>query len=114
MNTIPGIDTDEGLRHTGNHPVLYQRFLKRFPEDPSFTLLCHALDAGDTDAAFIYAHTLKGLTAQLGITALYRPMLDLCDVLKSPTPDRIAAARRLYRLLIPVYEGIVRQITALS
>lgn len=113
MNDIPGIDMNEGLRHTGNQPTLYMRFLKRFPDDPSFFALQDALLSEHIHGAFLSAHTLKGLTAQLGITALCASATELCELLRSESPDTLPRARQLLDTMTPVYHTIVRQIKAL-
>ena len=111
---ITGIQVDEGLERTGNHPALYMRYLKRFTEDPTFYKLSDALDQGDMHGAFLHAHTLKGVTAQLGITALSKHAETLCALLRSNTPENLNEARDLFRIILtPVYSEIIRQIKAL-
>ena len=113
MNTIPGVNMDEGLRRTGNHLPLYLRFLRRFPEDTTFMRLRDALDTGRMDDAFVCVHTLKGLTAQLGIISLYTPLSLLCETLRDRDPAALPIARRQTLALEPVYEDIVRCIREL-
>jgi len=113
INQIPGVDMDEGMRRAGNQPALYTRFLKRFPEDPSFFSLHDALLSGCMHTAFLSAHTLKGLTAQLGITVLCAPASELCELLRSESCDTLPRALELLDALKPVYHDVVRQLTAL-
>jgi len=113
MEQISGINMDEGLRRTGNHPALYLRFLKRFPEDPSFSALQNALLSGRIRDAFLCAHTLKGLTAQLGITALRDPTVELCELLRHESGALPSRALELLDAMTPVYHDIVRQISAI-
>ena len=107
------IDMEEGIRCTGNQPALYLRFLKRFPEDPSFIALCIALEEKRLQDAFCYAHTLKGLTAQLGITALYYSASDLCELLRTGDMQALPKAIALLQTMTVQYETIVSQIAAL-
>jgi len=113
LTQIPGVDMNEGLRRTGNQYALYMRFLKQFPEDPSFSVLHDALLSGDMHTAFLSAHTLKGLTAQLGITVLCAPASELCELLRSESCDTLPRALELLDALKPVYHDVVRQLTVL-
>lgn len=113
LPNISGIQIDEGLEHAGNHPALYTRYLKRFTEDPTFCQLSDALDTGDIRSAFLHAHTLKGVTAQLGITSLSVHAETLCDLLRKNDPSCLPEGRQLFYSIAPVYDEIISQIKAL-
>ncbi len=49
-----------------------EKFVKRFPQDPNFEELCRALEAKDYETAFRAAHTLKGVSATLSFTQLFK------------------------------------------
>ena len=51
-------------------PALVERFLGKFLDDGSFSELTSAMAAGQTEAAFRAAHTLKGVSANLGFERL--------------------------------------------
>ena len=55
------------------------RFLRKFPEDPSYRNLTDARTAGDVDGAFLAAHTLKGIASTLGLTELYSAASELAE-----------------------------------
>lgn len=114
MNSIQGIDMDEGVRRTGNQADLYIRFLKRFPDDQSLSAISDALTEGRIHDAFVCSHMLKGLTAQLGITALHEPISALCELLRNEDAAVSPEARRQLDALMPTYREIVRRIRALS
>lgn len=61
---------------------LVQKFLFRFPEDKSFSALMAALDKKDTETAFRMAHTLKGLSQNLGLKKLYESSARLTEELR--------------------------------
>ena len=113
MNGIQGIDMDEGVRRTGNRVDLYLRFLKRFPDDQSLSAISGALSEGRIRDAFVCSHMLKGLTAQLAITALHEPISALCELLRNEDASVSPEARRQLNALMPTYQEIVRQIQAL-
>lgn len=58
------------------------RFVKRFPADPSFSLLKTALEEGNTEEAFRAAHTLKGVAQNLGFDLLYESASAVTEVLR--------------------------------
>ena len=57
------------------------KFLGAFLQDPSFSQLCAAMDSGDPEAAFLAAHTLKGVCGNLGLGGLQRSAGELTEVL---------------------------------
>lgn len=111
--SMNNINIEEGIKRTGNSSTLYMRFLKRFPSDPSFYALKTALNSGDMEEAFRYAHTLKGLTEQLGIIALSTPFSALCELLRQSDPSVVSAGNELLCAISPVYNDIISQIASL-
>ena len=70
---VAGLDVRIGLRHAGENADLYSQLLRRFANDfAGFTARVEStLAANDWDAAAREAHTLKGLSATLGISEIY-------------------------------------------
>lgn len=66
-------------------PQLVEKFVRKFPKDPSFVQLTAAMSAGDRDAAFRAAHTLKGVAANLSFSCLYASTAELTELLRAPT-----------------------------
>jgi two-component system sensor histidine kinase/response regulator len=66
---IVGIDTADGLHRVGGNERLYHAMLRQYAEDQAdtATALRAALAAGDAKTAERLAHTLKGVSATLGI-----------------------------------------------
>lgn len=48
-----------------------RKYLYIFLRDKTFTNLCTEIDCNNTQKAFIYAHTLKGLSQNLSLSSLY-------------------------------------------
>ena len=111
--SLPGIDWSRGLRYAAGNQALYIRFLKRFPEDRNMENLALALSCGDMESAFVCAHTLKGLCAQLGITALGEPVSELCELLRPLNPAILPSARQTADRIQPVYVRICESLCAL-
>lgn len=65
-----GVDTEVTLRRFAGNTALLERFVRKFPSDPTFTSLADALPGGDIELIERLAHTLKGTSANLGYQAL--------------------------------------------
>ena len=62
---------------------LIERFLKKFPDDPSYHNLCEAFAQNDVKAAFCAAHTLKGICQNLAIANLAQPLCTMTELLRA-------------------------------
>lgn len=60
-----------------------KRFALKFENDPSFSMLCKALDEKNVEEAFRAAHTLKGVCQNLGFDALYKISSEVTEVLRA-------------------------------
>ena len=69
---------------------LEDKFLRNFLADESFAGLCSAMAAGSRSEAFLMAHTLKGVCANLGFARLFRSTAALTELLR-PEADAISA-----------------------
>lgn len=63
-------------------PALVERFIGKFLDDGSFSELTSAMAAGQTEAAFRAAHTLKGVSANLGFEQLRQSASALTEFLR--------------------------------
>lgn len=71
---------------------LVERFLKKFPDDPSYSELLEAFEAGDVKAAFCASHTLKGICQSLSISNLIQPLRTMTELLRA---EKLEEARAL-------------------
>lgn len=100
MAYASSIDFSDGLALNGNDPSFYLAHLRRFAQDTSLLPLSDALAQGDVHRAFLLAHTLKGLSAQLAVTCVYRPAAVLCDLLRDGSADRLPQAQEAFFALV--------------
>ena len=84
------------------------RFVKMFPVDPSYDRLCSALESEDADTAFRAAHTLKGVSLNLGFSALYEAAFDMAEALRGGLLDGSD------ELIIPLRERYSRVMDGIS
>ena len=78
-----GANTDEGLGRCFDNEEFYLKLVGSVPTEKSFDTLKEALDAGDKKAAFEAAHALKGVLANLSLTALVDPAVEITEGLRA-------------------------------
>ena len=61
---------------------LVEKFVLKFPSDPSMQELRDAVASGDNASAFRAVHTLKGVAANLSFTELRKAASDLTEQLR--------------------------------
>ena len=78
-----GVDLAVTLDRFIDDEELYVSCLETFQAETGFGDLRNALDAGDYAAAFDAAHTLKGVTGNLGLTPLFEVVCGMVETLRS-------------------------------
>ena len=109
--TRPLIHYSEGIRLAGQSAQLYTGMLRLFAEDPSIARLERAVLDGDLQEAFLQAHTLKGLSSQLALIALYDESSLLCDLLRVADTSALPSARARLPGLRSVYRETLLEIS---
>lgn len=83
---------------------LIEKFMLKFPQDASMQQLRDALQVKDYVLAFRSVHTLKGVAANLGFSALFESASVLTEELriekKEPAAERIITVCRDYERTI--------------
>lgn len=65
-----GMNKEETLRRFMNMDHMLIKFLKKFPDDSNYEMLENGVKNKDLDNVEIAAHTLKGISANLGLDRL--------------------------------------------
>lgn len=78
-----GVNTKDGLARCMNKENFYFRMLKMGLSNDSFEKLETALAEDNHDAAFEYAHALKGVLGNLAITPIYKPLAEMTELLRA-------------------------------
>lgn len=84
-----GVDVEGTLRRFMGNEALFMKFLTKFKSDSSYTNLKTSLDNGDFEAAFKAAHTLKGVSANLGLTPITQPVSALTELLRGKETSEV-------------------------
>ena len=79
-----GVNTQEGLTRCMNNEAFYLRMVGMGLDDNNFDALETAVNAGDLKAAFEAAHALKGVTANLALTPILKPVEEITELLRVP------------------------------
>ena len=64
---------------------LIRRFIAKFLDDGIYPELCRAMEQGQTEESFRAAHTLKGVSANLGFDRLTASSGELTELLRGRT-----------------------------
>lgn len=98
-----GADVDDGLSRCLGREDFYLRLVGMAIQGDKLKPLGDALAEGDPEASFEAAHALKGVYANLSLTPLLKPAVELTENLR----------RRVVMDYGPLYEELVRQDQAL-
>lgn len=103
-------DYDDARRRLMNEKLM-QRFLIKFLDDPTMNALIKAVEEHDIDASFYAAHTLKGVSANLALTALQKSSAQLTDQLRSreheADAELLAVVKEKYELAIAAIKQLM-------
>ena len=83
---------------------LIRRFIAKFLDDGSYPELCRAMEQGQTEEVFRAAHTLKGVSANLGFDRLMVSPGDLTELLRGRTDSIPTEAVPLLDMVRQDYE----------
>ena len=65
------IDVEGSLARFAGMESMYIKFLKKLPEDENYQKLKEAVDGQNNEEIEVSAHTLKGISGNLGLTGIY-------------------------------------------
>lgn len=103
-----GVNYEEGLRRFVGKAPLYEKYLGRFPQDPTFSELTAAMQEENYELAFRSAHTLKGIAGNLSFDAFMGEVEHLVEALRNQKD--IPAAKQLFPPLAEKYQALVAAI----
>ena len=81
------VDLEKTLPRFLNKEDFYIKMLKRFLADDNFEKLKESLQSAEYEEVFRYAHSLKGLSANLGLSYLYEAVAALTDSVRNEPFD---------------------------
>ncbi len=86
---LPGLDVQSGLARMGGNPKSYMKLLSKFRDSQSDASreIKEKLDSDDLETAERLAHTLKGVSGNIGATDLQAAALDLETAIKDKNKE---------------------------
>lgn len=94
-----------------NNEALISKIVKKFNEDPSFSQLEEALKSGNVDLAFRAAHTLKGISLNLGFDKLSKDAIDITELLRE---GKLDGTSEIFASLKKTYDETVSKLKELD
>ncbi|MDR2786385.1 MAG: Hpt domain-containing protein [Treponema sp.] len=82
------VDEADGIKRVMNNTKLYVRLLTKFKNENNLNDLNSFLGAGDLEKAQAAAHTIKGIAANLSLTALFQQSLEIETQIKNKAVDQ--------------------------
>lgn len=79
-------DFDDVQKRLRN-PVLIEKFVRKFLNDPSYDNLLDALDEENYEDAFRAAHTLKGVCLNLSFVGMFEVSNEITEMLRPQTGE---------------------------
>jgi HPt (histidine-containing phosphotransfer) domain-containing protein len=87
-----GADVEGALNRFVGSTELYEKFLMLMPEDENFSQIAPAMEKGDHEAELTAVHTLKGVSGNLGLTALYEACSSMVALIRAGSFDEAEAS----------------------
>lgn len=88
-----GTDVETVLKRFLGNEAMYIKFIKKFLDDKSYESVVDSIEKRDFEEVFKSAHSLKGVTANLGIESVRSVAAQITDSVRNKQPEEIDAAQ---------------------
>lgn len=94
---------------------IIEKFVLKFPADPTYKELSEAVDAKDWDKAFVSVHTLKGVALNLSFAVLGEKASLMTETLRENCRAEHTEAEfiELYKAVSDAYQTVITEIKTL-
>ena len=99
-----GTNIDEGIERCMNNVGLYEKLLKKVPQNMEKLEVLSYFESGDYETALMNAHTIKGVSGNLSLTPLFSAYSDIVNLLRADKPDE---AKKILVGILPLQGQIV-------
>jgi HPt (histidine-containing phosphotransfer) domain-containing protein len=105
------LNFNEGVQRVMNQPKIYIKFITKFKTENTIKELEDTLSAGDMEKARIAAHTLKGTSANLSLTELYKQSLEIETQIKAGNvkPDQFSIVKDVFNKTLTEIDKVISQ-----
>lgn len=94
-----GCDVWTAMERMLDDEEFYMECIQAVIDDPGYEKLKQALEMGQAKESFEYAHSLKGIIANTGLTPLYMILINIVE------PTRVGNAEGL----MPYYDALMKK-----
>lgn len=84
-----GADVETTVKRFMGKEELYVKFVLKFLEDNNLELLLENYDKKSFGEVFNNAHSIKGVTSNLGLNPVYKVSAEICDLLRGKQPEEV-------------------------
>jgi len=102
---------EEVLQYFGGNEKLVKTFASKFIKDTSYDDLKNGLEEDDVNKAFMGAHTLKGVCANLCFSTLQKEASSITELLRNKELDE---AKAYYPKVKEAYENTINALKQLE
>lgn len=88
-----GADVDMTLKRFMGNETIYLKFIRKFLDDKNYETIETSLAQNDYEAAFAGAHSLKGVTGNLGLDPVYEAASEMSELLRNAKNTGIDAEK---------------------
>lgn len=89
---------------------LIEKFIVKFVDDKSYSMLIEAMEAGNREDAFLHSHTLKGVAANLGFKKMLESVSTMTEVLRDNNAKTSDVDQELFDQVKRDYEETINAI----
>lgn len=84
-----GVDVEATLKRFMGREAIFMKFIMKFADDQSCVGIREGLENQDAQAAFEHAHSLKGVSGNLGISSVYHLAAQISDLLRGKSIEEV-------------------------
>jgi HPt (histidine-containing phosphotransfer) domain-containing protein len=110
--TEAGVDVASALSRMLNKEEMYKKFLRKFRDDTNIFSLKEVIDGNEnfssevSEQIFHYAHTVKGVAGNLGLTKVYNESSYICELTRTGIADAADIKAHMVTLMEDYYQLI--------
>lgn len=84
-----GADVDVTLKRFMGNEAIYMKFILKFLDDKNYDAIMDSLEKQDYAGAFAGAHSLKGVSGNLGLNPVYEASSQITELLRDKQPEDV-------------------------
>ncbi len=88
-----GADVENTVKRFMGNEAMYEKFLKKFVYNSNYTGLEENISSGNYGEAFKCAHTLKGVSANLGLDPIFKAASELTEEFRGKADEEVNRER---------------------